>query len=201
MPLRIIAGKARGRRLASPPGAGVRPTGARVREALFDIWGGHLEGLRVLDLCAGSGAVALEALSRGAASVVAVERDGACCRHIRAEAERIDLAGGLEVRQGDVLGALERLRREGAHFDAAFVDPPWEEKALRREILEMLFAPPPLCRHAAVEAPAAPATAGEEPLPPGVRLVKQKHYGRTALYFYESAEQNGGVSPSGGGNL
>ena len=192
MALRIIAGKARGRRLVSPPGERVRPTGDRVREALFNIWGGRLDGLRVLDVCAGSGAVSLEALSRGAARAVALERDGECCRHIRAEAGRIGLADGLEVRQGDVLGELERLRREGAAFDAAFVDPPWEEAALRREILRRLFATPPLCAHVAVESPAA-EEAGEPP--PGARLVKRRRYGRTALCFYEEADGEEGASP------
>ena len=90
--MRIIGGRARGCRLASPPGEKARPTGDRVREALFNIWGQNLEGLRVLDVCAGSGAVALEALSRGAAEAVAIESDPALCRQIEAEGARLGLA-------------------------------------------------------------------------------------------------------------
>ncbi len=184
MPLRIIGGRARGRRLRSPPGEGVRPTGDRVREALFNIWGGRLDGLRLLDVCAGSGAISLEALSRGADEAVAIERDPERCRHIGEEAERAGLTEGLRVIRAEALEELGRLRREGAGpFDLAFADPPWEEEALRREILALLFETPPLCRSAAAEAPEGK----EEPAPPpGARLVKRSRYGRTVLLFFEA---------------
>jgi 16S rRNA (guanine966-N2)-methyltransferase len=186
--VRIIGGRARGRRLSSPPGEGVRPTGDRVREALFNIWGQRLEGLRVLDVCAGSGAISLEALSRGAAEAVALESDPALCRHIGHEAERLGLAQGLKVRRGDARRELARLRREGAPpFDLAFVDPPWQKSALRRELAGALFEPPPLCLGAAVECPREE----ELPPPPGARLLKRSRYGGSVLVFFEAAGDGG----------
>ncbi len=190
MTLRIIGGAARGRRLASPPGEGVRPTGDRVREALFNIWGQRLGGWRLLDVCAGSGAVSLEALSRGAVHAVAIEMDAARCRQIREEAGRLSLAEGLEVRCGEALAELSRLRREGGGdgpgrppFDAAFVDPPWAAGELRRKILSRLFEAEPLCRVAVAEVPG-----GEDlPEPPGgARVTRRANYGGTSLIFFEA---------------
>ena len=183
--MRIIGGRARGRRLASPPGEKARPTGDRVREALFNIWGQSLDGLRLLDVCAGSGAVALEALSRGAAEAVAIERDPALCRQIESEGARLGLARGLRVRRGDARKELGRLRREGGPpFDLAFVDPPWKDADLRRELAGLLFEGPPLCLGAAVECPKGEAL----PAPPGARLAREARYGETVILFFEAAE-------------
>jgi 16S rRNA (guanine966-N2)-methyltransferase len=125
---RVIAGEARGRRLAVPPGLGTRPTSDRAREGLFAAvtsMTGSFEGARVLDLYAGSGAVGLEALSRGAAHALMVEADRAAVRVIRANIEAVGLPGA-EV----VSGRVERLvaRRpaggEGS-YDIVFADPPY----------------------------------------------------------------------------
>ena len=180
--MRIIGGRARGRRLASPPGEKARPTGDRVREALFNIWGQNLEGVRFLDVCAGSGAISLEALSRGAAEAVALEIDPALCRHLEKEAERLGLAAGLKVVRGDARRELARIRQSGGPpFDLAFVDPPWRDAALRRGLAVILFEASPLCQCAAVESPR-----GEElPAIPGARLVRRARYGETALSFWE----------------
>ncbi len=184
MALRIIGGHARGRRLGSPPGSSVRPTGDRVREALFNILGQRLDGWRFLDVCAGSGAVALEALSRGADAVVGLEENAALCRHIREEAARMELAEGLEVRCGDARAELRNLRREaGPAFHAAFVDPPWKKERLRQELLDILFEESALCRMAIVE---FPAEAAEPVAPAGVRMTRRADYGGTALAFYEA---------------
>ncbi len=183
MALRIIGGLARGRRLGSLPGKLTRPTGDRVREALFNILGQRLDGWRFLDVCAGSGAVALEALSRGAYDVVAVEEDTALCRHIREEAARLDLAEGLEVRRGDARAELLTLRRQGKpSYHAAFVDPPWKKETLRQEILGILLEEPPLCDLAVVE---FPSDASEPAAPAGARMTRRADYGGTALAFYE----------------
>ena len=187
--MRIIGGRARGHRLASPPGETARPTGDRVREALFNIWGQDLGGLRLLDVCSGSGAIALEALSRGAAGVVAIEIDAALCRQIEQEARRLGLSEGLRVIRGDARREIARLRGEGAPaFDLAFVDPPWREAALRRELVEALFGRAPLCLGAAVE---CPRREKELPSPPGARLIRRERYGETVLLFYEA----GGLPP------
>ncbi|MGH3327680.1 MAG: 16S rRNA (guanine(966)-N(2))-methyltransferase RsmD [Streptomycetales bacterium] len=124
---RIIAGRARGRRLVAPAGQGTRPTSDRTREGLFstlESLHGPLAGARVLDLYAGSGAVGLEALSRGASVALLVESDPRAARRIRDNAGRVGLPGA-EV----VVTRVERLVSlpcSGEAFDIAFLDPPYE---------------------------------------------------------------------------
>jgi 16S rRNA (guanine966-N2)-methyltransferase len=118
--MRIIAGAARGRRLASPRGAATRPLTDRVREALFSSLGSEVIGARVLDLYAGSGSVGLEALSRGAASAVFVERDRRALDALRRNIAAVGLGG--EVVADDVDRYLAHHRTTA---DLAFVDPPY----------------------------------------------------------------------------
>ena len=121
--MRIITGSARGTRLKSPAGDGTRPTADRTREALFSMLGSRVVDARVLDLFAGTGALALEALSRGAASAVLVDRT---TQAILAEnAARTKLAGRAEIRRSDVYAAAAELAREGRTFDLIFADPPY----------------------------------------------------------------------------
>jgi 16S rRNA (guanine(966)-N(2))-methyltransferase RsmD len=95
-----------------------------VRESLF-AWLGDREGARVLDLCAGTGALGIEALSRGAASVVFVERSARVCTSLKGNLEGLGLAARARVRRGDAIRTLQRLGREGARFDLVLVDPPY----------------------------------------------------------------------------
>jgi len=127
--MRIVAGVARGRRLASPA-AGTRPTSDRVREALFSSIEsrlGALGGLRVLDLYAGSGAVGLEALSRGAAHVLLAEKDRAALEVVRANIAAVRMPGA-EVVAGDVtsLTSLSPPASAQAPYDVVFADPPYD---------------------------------------------------------------------------
>jgi 16S rRNA (guanine966-N2)-methyltransferase len=185
MSLRIIGGSARGRRLASPPGKNVRPTGDRVREAVFNILGQRFEGWSFIDVCAGSGAVSLEAISRGAERVVALESNKERCRHIQNEAERLDFSDRLDICHGDARGALSNLREEGgASFDVAFVDPPWVEEGLRQQILDLLFQSPPLCALAVCEFSVGKV---EPDVPEGARKIRRADYGNTSLVFLEVA--------------
>lgn len=185
MSLRIIGGSARGRRLASPPGKNVRPTGDRVREAIFNILGQHFEGWSFIDVCSGSGAVSLEAISRGAERVVVLESNEERCRHIQNEAERLNFGDRLDIRHGDARKALSNLRvEESASFDVAFVDPPWAEEELRREILDLLFKATPLCAMAVCEFPGGKA---EPDTPAGARKIRRADYGNTSLVFFEAA--------------
>jgi 16S rRNA (guanine966-N2)-methyltransferase len=124
---RIVSGTARGRRLAAPPGRGTRPTADRAREALFSALEtqlGSFAGRRVADLYAGTGAVGLEALSRGAAAVLLVESDPAVLRVLRANVEAVGLPGA-EVHAG----RAERVvagTTGAATYDVVFLDPPYE---------------------------------------------------------------------------
>ncbi|GAA3763494.1 16S rRNA (guanine(966)-N(2))-methyltransferase RsmD [Streptomyces tremellae] len=123
---RVIAGAAGGRRLAVPPGNGTRPTSDRAREGLFSSWEsllGTFDGIRVADLYAGSGAVGLEALSRGAAHALLVEADGRAARTVRENARTVGLPGA-EVRAAKA----EQVVREpapGDPYDLVFLDPPY----------------------------------------------------------------------------
>jgi 16S rRNA (guanine966-N2)-methyltransferase len=118
--VRVIAGEFRGRRLQAPPGTETRPTADRVREALFSMLG-DLSGLRVLDLYAGSGALGIEALSRGAASAVFVERDARAADTIKRNLAALGAEG--EVRRQD---ALRFLSSGLGPFDLVFCDPPYD---------------------------------------------------------------------------
>lgn len=137
---RIIAGSARGRRLAVPPGTGTRPTSDRAREGLFatvTALHGPLAGAGVLDLYAGSGAVGLEALSRGAGRVVLVESDAAAARVIRANIAAVGLPGARLI-TGRVAAVLARGPGAGPGFDVVVADPPYA--ATEQEITAMLTA-------------------------------------------------------------
>jgi 16S rRNA (guanine(966)-N(2))-methyltransferase RsmD len=132
---RIIAGRGKGRRLKAPAGLATRPTGARVRRTLFDILAPRIGGCRFLDACAGSGAVGLEALSRGARRAVMVETDGRAVAAIRENLRALAGAGGEgQVFQQDARIALAAFADAGARFDVVFLDPPYES-GLYEELL------------------------------------------------------------------
>ena len=118
--MRIISGSRRGHTIEAPPGRGTRPTSDRVRENIFNILG-PVDGADVLDLYAGSGAMGLEALSRGAASVVFVEHDRDAVRAIERNLDKLRLRGTV-LRQ-DALAVLAAEKRK---YDLVFVDPPYE---------------------------------------------------------------------------
>jgi len=121
--LRIIGGRWRGRRIRFPAVAGVRPTPDRVRETLFNWLGQDLDGARTLDLFAGSGALSFEALSRGAALAVAVDREPELIRALDATGRALG-AAALETHRAD---ARAFLSRETRRFDVVFLDPPFGE--------------------------------------------------------------------------
>ncbi|MDQ4081595.1 MAG: 16S rRNA (guanine(966)-N(2))-methyltransferase RsmD [Actinomycetota bacterium] len=121
--MRIIAGSRKGARIFAPKGRGTRPTGERAREAAFDLIG-PLEGASVLDLFAGSGAMGLEALSRGAASVTFVERDRAACEAILRNLGKLGLAGATVIRD-EAVRVLAAEAASGKRYDLVLIDPPW----------------------------------------------------------------------------
>ena len=175
---RIIAGIARGRRLLAPKGQATRPTSDKVRGAVMNVLGQFFDGGAVLDLYAGTGALALEALSRGCARAVCVEADRSAAEIVRRNAEACGFADRVEVRRGRVEDELPRLPR--AAFALAFVDPPYgtgPETALAA--LEPLLAPGgrAVAEHDARR-------------PPGERygalaLVDRRTYGDTGISIYE----------------
>jgi 16S rRNA (guanine(966)-N(2))-methyltransferase RsmD len=182
--LRISGGALRGRVVAVPPGA--RPTEGRVREALFSIWGERLAGARFLDLFAGSGAVGLEAASRGARRVLCVEDDPRAVRTLRDNLAALRGAAGeaeIAARRLPLPRGLARLVEEGERFDLVFADPPYAFTAYPRLLVELA----PLLAEggeAAVEHSARvvlPARAG------ALERTAERRYGETALSFYRPA--------------
>jgi 16S rRNA (guanine966-N2)-methyltransferase len=131
--VRITGGKAGRTRLQVPKGLAVRPTPDLVKQAVFNSLGERVVGARVLELFAGTGALSLECLSRGAAAAVCVEKS---TRHAQVLRQNVELAGFspalVEVRTQDVLAALGQLAQVGARFDLILADPPYGEKNLNR---------------------------------------------------------------------
>src|SRR3954447_25062177 len=123
--MRIIAGSRKGARIFAPKGKETRPTGDRVREAAFNLLGpGAAEDVTVLDLFSGSGAMGLEALSRGASHATFVENDREACRTINRNVDKLGLENATVLCQ-DALTALRTDSRTGARYDLVFVDPPY----------------------------------------------------------------------------
>jgi 16S rRNA (guanine(966)-N(2))-methyltransferase RsmD len=140
--IRIIAGRGKGRKLVAPDGPLTRPTGARVRQTLFDILAPRIEGSRFLDLCAGAGGVGFEALSRGAARLVLVDSSAAAVLALKANAQALASAGGeVTILRQDARRALAVLAGEGRRFDLVFLDPPYEG-TLYEEVLGDLAKSP-----------------------------------------------------------
>ncbi len=188
--MRVIAGTHRGRRLNAPSGAETRPTADRVREAIFSIIG-PCEGAHVLDLFAGSGAMGIEALSRGAQAVTFVERDPRAAACIRANLAALDLAAQARVVVRDWAAALQHEQQRGARYDLCVVDPPYSVVAGISAALPLALAPV-LAEYATVilEGPAK----GPVPTMDGIRVTKRsdRTYGSTRVSIFRTASLGGG---------
>jgi 16S rRNA (guanine(966)-N(2))-methyltransferase RsmD len=175
--VRVVAGDLKGRRLASPPrGADVRPTADRVREALFSILG-DVSGARVLDLYCGTGALAIEALSRGASAATLVDVRPALARRNVAE---LDLADRAEVVRSD---ALRFLRQDGSGFDLIFCDPPYRLADRLERKLESLAAP-----RLSKDGRLIVESAARRPLRLELPVLAERTYGETAIGVYARAD-------------
>jgi 16S rRNA (guanine966-N2)-methyltransferase len=170
--VRIVAGEWRGRRIQAPPGRGVRPTTDRVREAWMSAIAPHLPGARVLDLFSGSGALGLEALSRGAERVVFVEQAAPAIRILQANLETLGAAARAEIVRSDALRYAAAL--EAGAFDLALADPPYGQGI--GEALVRTFADRPFAALLCIEHGAADVL----PELPGART---RRYGSTRLTF------------------
>jgi 16S rRNA (guanine966-N2)-methyltransferase len=193
---RIIGGSAGGRRLRTPPGESTRPTSDRVREALFSALEsqlGSLTGLRFLDLYAGSGAVGLEARSRGAGAVTAVESDRRTSRLVAANAASLGF-GDVEVHAHPVSRVL--ASRPGAPYDVVFADPPYHlENAAVEEVLALLVRHEWLADGSMVVLERASRTPVPA-WPDGLALLRSKAYGETVLW-YVRADSSGEITEQG----
>jgi 16S rRNA (guanine966-N2)-methyltransferase len=132
--MRVIGGNARGRRLKAPKGRMLRPTSARVKEALFNILPRDLSGMHALDLFAGTGNIAIEALSRGLTQALLVDASAESARAIRANLHALGLAHQARLWNMPVEQALRRLERLGEAFDLVFIDPPYGRNLVERTL-------------------------------------------------------------------
>ncbi|GAA5074075.1 16S rRNA (guanine(966)-N(2))-methyltransferase RsmD [Streptomyces similanensis] len=186
---RVIAGKAGGRRLAVPPGTGTRPTSDRAREGLFSTWqsllGGPLDGERVLDLYAGSGAVGLEALSRGAGHTLLVEADARAARTVRENVKSLGLPGA-EVRAGKAEQTVQSPP-PAEPYDIVFLDPPYAvtDDDLR-EILLTLRSQGWLADAALVTVERS-TRGGEFGWPEGFDALRARRYGEGTFWYGRAA--------------
>jgi 16S rRNA (guanine966-N2)-methyltransferase len=179
--MRIIAGSRKGARIFAPKGTGTRPTGDRVREAAFNLLGpGSAEDATVLDLFAGSGAIGLEALSRGAAHATFVESDREACRTINRNLDKLGF-GAATVLCQDALTALRADARTGRRYDLVLVDPPYRRfSSLQNALIQHL--PDVLAPDGVLLVETA---ADEEPDLPPLRKRTSRRYGSARLTLFE----------------
>jgi 16S rRNA (guanine966-N2)-methyltransferase len=173
----VVAGEWGGRRLVAPAGAATRPTSDRVREALFAILGGRVVGARVLDLFAGSGALGIEALSRGAAAATFVDSAPAAIRAVSANLAA--LGAEAEVRRSDARRFLGSASAAARQYDLVFLDPPYR---LAGRLADELTAALP-----AVLAPGAAVIAESDrraPLELGLPILDERRYGDTLIRIH-----------------
>ena len=178
--MRVVAGSLGGRKLRSPSSSVTRPTSDRVRESLFALLG-PVDGLAVLDLFAGSGALAIEALSRGAASAVLVERDRGAAKVITANLEALDL---LEPRarliQGSAQKALEQAAKAAETYDLLFLDPPYRQPAMlgadAAKLIGSILAP---------DARVVTESDRRQPFELAIPMIDERRYGDTLIRIHQ----------------
>jgi 16S rRNA (guanine966-N2)-methyltransferase len=177
--MRVIAGRLGGRRLKAPTGTVTRPTSDRVREALFSMLG-QVEGCHVLDVFAGSGALGIEALSRGATRAVFIERNARAVTVLRANLAALELADDVAaVRHADALAALRGARQRADTYDLVFIDPPYTQA---REWANELAAILPSLLSPAARVVVESATRAPLELP--LEIERQRSYGDTSITIH-----------------
>lgn len=187
--MRVIAGDRKGHPLVAPPGIGTRPTTDRVKEAMFSLMGIHWQGGTVLDLFAGSGALGIEALSRGAEKAIFVDRDLKSIRTIRENLQRCHVEEVAEVWRMDWKLALEKIYAQLENLGWVFVDPPyaaqlWVPVLQRLHEMGISIRDGLVCEHPF-----------EISLPEQVgrfQILKSKKYGEIALTIYMSTDSDRG---------
>ena len=176
--MRVITGSARGRVLKELQGMETRPTTGKVKESLFSIIQFDIEGRRVLDLFAGTGQLGIEALSRGAAEAVFVDKRADAMKLVRDNLELCGLLDRARVRNGDSLAYL----RSGEKFDLIFLDPPYASGLLEQALSDI--AGFDICREHGIIMAESPADAVLPPLAAPYRLYREYRYGRIKLTVY-----------------
>jgi 16S rRNA (guanine966-N2)-methyltransferase len=183
--VRIIAGRHRGRRLATPDDYAVRPSADRVRTAFFNILGAWIEGRTVLDLFAGAGGIGLECLSRGAAHVTLVERNDECCACLRTNASHLGELDNVTLYHADVHEALGCLR--GRRFDLVYADPPYRNAQLEQLLAALAATGVADLDSIAVVEHSARDRMQKGAFAPGWECYRNACYGAAQLSFFSRA--------------
>ena len=184
--MRIISGVVGGRKLRTLAGLNTRPTSDKVKGAIFSVLGPKVRGARVLDLFAGSGALALEALSRGAEFALAVDKSGEACEIIKANSRELGLLEKMRISCGDGLTCLKGLTEQ---FDLMFLDPPYRQE-LASKCLEILSSGNYLSNNGVIIL----ETSREEEIPVEIgkiSLRKRSSYGDTVIWYFQLTETEG----------
>jgi len=182
--MRIIAGEARGRRIEAPSGKNTRPTLDRVRENLFNMLQGEINGTRVLDLFAGSGALSFEALSRGAESAFLADHNRQAINAERMNAESLGYEKKVRIVQADWRQALKELAASGESFDIVFLDPPYSMTNLK-DVFDGLI--PVLAPDALI---ILEHEAGKIPdVGTGFKSLKQRNWGFCGVIIYQRRDR------------
>jgi 16S rRNA (guanine966-N2)-methyltransferase len=183
--MRIIAGSARGTRLGRVP-EGVRPVSDRVREGLFSSLGGRLEGARVLDLYAGTGALGIEALSRGAEDAVFVDASPAAVTAVRDNLARAGLQDRTTVHRSDVRRFLEREPADPEGFDLVFLDPPYESGGSELDPILELLDVKPLLRDGFTVVLSRGSRSSKDVIPLHWAVARRLSYGDSVVMLFRS---------------
>lgn len=180
--MRVITGSAKGRKLKAPKGLATRPTTDRVKEALFSILGNRVQEAQILDLFAGSGALAIEALSRGAARAVLVETNSEALQVIKENLTATRLTGQVEMVNQDVYQVLPTMQSKQQSYDLIFLDPPYYQ-GHEIKVLELIGTTSLLAKEGLVVV----ESGKKDTLPAAIAnlaLQRRENYGDSSLYFY-----------------
>lgn len=185
--MRVIAGSAKGHRLQAPVGLDTRPTVDRIKESLFNIIGFDIAMCRFLDLFSGSGAIGIEALSRGAVSAVFIEQSPVATKSIYENLQRTKLQDRAFSYQEDVLKVLHKLEERGQQFDIIFMDPPYDYPLFESVLVGIL-------EHNLLDQQGyiivEHSTTCTLTIPPSLHIWKQKIYKTTTMSFLTLQEEN-----------
>ncbi|MEN6350132.1 MAG: 16S rRNA (guanine(966)-N(2))-methyltransferase RsmD [Syntrophomonas sp.] len=186
--MRIIAGRAKGRRLKAPPGLNTRPLTNMIKESLFNVLGAGIEGSSFLDLFAGSGSVGIEALSRNARLVIFVDKGAEAVRTIKDNLNNCGFTEGNEVYRNDVFKAIEILQKRGLKFDFIYVDPPFSNEAIFEKVIIALDKAKILSNQGITII----RTRRKKDLPVALSSINKyrvNNYGESTLHYYHSSEE------------
>ncbi len=187
--LRVIAGSARGKKLKAPAGINTRPVTDMIKEAIFNVLGQDMDDVRFLDLFAGSGSMGIEALSRGAARVVFIDRDSGSVRIIKENLENCGFqTDNYQVYKNDVFKAVDILEKKNEKFDFIYVDPPFTDEEIFDRIMQRLDQAHLLTEEGILLI----RTRRKKSLTEGLEhLVKYRmnDYGESTLHYYKREEE------------